>query len=329
MVRFGNNLAQVTDIEGGVEGFSVAPSGDRILYIKRVPVVKRSSSELYSDLGQSKAKIYDDLMERHWDYWDDGSYLHLFVADMAGRVTGGTDIMEGEPWDAPLAPYFDASEIAWNHAGTQLAYTCKKLTGTQYALSTDSDIYLYDVASGRTSNLTEGMPGYDKYPVFSPDDSMIAFTSMERPGNESDKDRLFVMSLADGSKRYLTEGFDYNAGNVRWADDSTLLFLSPIRATIQLVAFGRSGARDYFRSARSERILGGGRARRGRNDYARLAHRTVRRESVGRRDDAHHEHQRGDIRTYPNGESRGAMGGNDRRQADARLGRAAARFRSV
>lgn len=87
----GNNLAQVTDIEGGVEGFSVAPSGDRILYIKRVPVVKRSSSELYSDLGQSKAKIYDDLMERHWDYWDDGSYLHLFVADMAGRVTGGTD----------------------------------------------------------------------------------------------------------------------------------------------------------------------------------------------------------------------------------------------
>ena len=237
----GNNLAQVTDIEGGVEGFSVAPSGDRILYIKRVPVVKRSSSELYSDLGQSKAKIYDDLMERHWDYWDDGSYLHLFVADMAGRVTGGTDIMEGEPWDAPLAPYFDASEIAWNHAGTQLAYTCKKLTGTQYALSTDSDIYLYDVASGRTSNLTEGMPGYDKYPVFSPDDSMIAFTSMERPGNESDKDRLFVMSLADGNKRYLTEGFDYNAGNVRWADDSTLLFLSPIRATIQLCSVPLSG----------------------------------------------------------------------------------------
>ena len=148
--------------------------------------------------------------------------------------------MEGEPWDAPLAPYFDASEIAWNHAGTQLAYTCKKLTGTQYALSTDSDIYLYDVASGRTSNLTEGMPGYDKYPVFSPDDSMIAFTSMERPGNESDKDRLFVMSLADGSKRYLTEGFDYNAGNVRWADDSTLLFLSPIRATIQLCSVSLS-----------------------------------------------------------------------------------------
>ena len=85
------------------------------------------------------------------------------------------------------------------------------------------------------------MPGYDKYPVFSPDDSMIAFTSMERPGNESDKDRLFVMSLADGSKRYLTEGFDYNAGNVRWADDSTLLFLSPIRATIQLCSVSLSG----------------------------------------------------------------------------------------
>ena len=232
----GNNRRQVTDISGGVEGFSVAPSENRLMYVARVPVEKRSSPEIYPDLDRSKAKIYDDLMERHWNYWDDGSYRHIFIAPLTGgaKVTGGTDIMPGEPWDAPTAPYFDISEIAWNRAGTQLAYTCKKLTGKAYALSTDSDVYLYDLASGQTRNLTEGMPGYDKYPVFSPDDSMLAFTSMERAGNESDKSRLFVETLATGEKRYLTRNFDYNAGNVRWDGNGTLYFIAPVRGTYQV-----------------------------------------------------------------------------------------------
>lgn len=239
----GNNLRQVSDVPGGVEGFSVAPSGDKLMYIARVQVEKRSSSDLYPDLDKSKAKIYDGLMVRHWDYWEDGSNLHIFVADLDGTktVTGGKDILEGEPWDAPMAPYFDAAEIAWNHAGTALAYTCKKMKGTQYALSTDSDIYLYDTATGQTRNLTEGMPGYDKYPVFSPDDSMIAFTSMERPGNESDKDRLFVEVLATGEKRYLTADFDYNAGNIRWDGNETLYFIAPIRATHQICRVAADG----------------------------------------------------------------------------------------
>ena len=113
----------MTDIPGGVEGFSVAPSENRLMYVARVPVEKRSSPEIYPDLYRSKAKIYDDLMERHWNYWDDGSYRHIFIAPLTGgaKVTGGTDIMPGEPWDAPTAPYFDISEIAWNRAGTQLA----------------------------------------------------------------------------------------------------------------------------------------------------------------------------------------------------------------
>ena len=232
----GNNRRQVTDIPGGVEGFSVAPSENRLMYVARVPVEKRSSPEIYPDLDRSKAKIYDDLMERHWNYWDDGSYRHIFIAPLTGgaKVTGGTDIMPGEPWDAPTAPYFDISEIAWNRAGTQLGYTCKKLTGKAYALSTDSDVYLYDLASGQTRNLTEGMPGYDKYPVFSPDDSMLAFTSMERAGNESDKSRLFVETLATGEKRYLTRNFDYNAGNVRWDGNGTLYFIAPVRGTYQV-----------------------------------------------------------------------------------------------
>ena len=239
----GSDMRQLSAIEGGIEGFGVSPKGDKLYYIKRVQVEKRRSSEIFPDLPDSKAMIYDDLMARHWDYWDDGSYLHLFVADLQnGKVAEGVDIMEGEPWDAPMAPYFDAAEIAWNNAGTQLAYTCKKMTGKQYALSTNSDIYLYDLASNKTTNITEGMMGYDKYPRFSPDDSMVAFTSMERDGNESDKDRLFVTKLATGEKLYLTKDFDYNAGNVVWDGNDKLYFLTPIRATYQLCRVGLDGS---------------------------------------------------------------------------------------
>lgn len=239
----GSDMRQLSAIEGGIEGFGVSPKEDKLYYIKRVQVEKRRSSEIFPDLPDSKAMIYDDLMARHWDYWDDGSYLHLFIADLQnGKVAEGVDIMEGEPWDAPMAPYFDAAEIAWNNAGTQLAYTCKKMTGKQYALSTNSDIYLYDLASGKTTNITEGMMGYDKYPRFSPDDSMVAFTSMERDGNESDKDRLFVTKLGTGEKLYLTKDFDYNAGNVVWDDNDKLYFLTPIRATYQLCRVGLDGS---------------------------------------------------------------------------------------
>lgn len=239
----GSDMRQLSAIEGGIEGFGVSPKEDKLYYIKRVQVEKRRSSEIFPDLPDSKAMIYDDLMARHWDYWDDGSYLHLFVANLQnGKVAEGVDIMEGEPWDAPMAPYFDAAEIAWNNAGTQLAYTCKKMTGKQYALSTNSDIYLYDLASGKTTNITEGMMGYDKYPRFSPDDSMVAFTSMERDGNESDKDRLFVTKLGTGEKLYLTKDFDYNAGNVVWDGNDKLYFLTPIRATYQLCRVGLDGS---------------------------------------------------------------------------------------
>lgn len=239
----GSDMRQLSAIEGGIEGFGVSPKEDKLYYIKRVQVEKRRSSEIFPDLPDSKAMIYDDLMARHWDYWDDGSYLHLFVADLQnGKVAEGVDIMEGEPWDAPMAPYFDAAEIAWNNAGTQLAYTCKKMKGKQYALSTNSDIYLYDLASGKTINITEGMMGYDKYPRFSPDDSMVAFTSMERDGNESDKDRLFVTKLGTGEKLYLTKDFDYNAGNVVWDGNDKLYFLTPIRATYQLCRVGLDGS---------------------------------------------------------------------------------------
>ena len=249
----GEGLAQVSDFAKDVEAYGISPRGDKLFYVQRVQVCDRKSSDVYKDAPKSQAKIYDDLMCRHWNYWDEGSYVHVFVGDMAanGKASEGVDIIGAESaWDAPLAPFFDGDEIAWSADGSKLAYTCKPLTGYEYAVSTDSDIFIYDVESGQIQNicktLPDGvtlntdrrrvpqMPGYDKYPAFSPDGSMVAFRSQRRAGNESDKERLFVWNFATGEMRDLTASFDYNATNLVWDGNEALWFVSPIEATHQL-----------------------------------------------------------------------------------------------
>ena len=164
-------VRQLTAFEKDVEGFGIA--GDHAFYVQRVKVAPLKGSDKYADMDKSKVRIYDDLMVRHWDYWDDGSYLHIFAADYAdGKIAEGKDIIGADKaYDAPLAPYFDCAEIRLSADGTKLAYTCKPLTGTEYALSTDSDIFLYDFATEATRNLSkeaaatgvDKFVGYDKY----------------------------------------------------------------------------------------------------------------------------------------------------------------------
>ncbi len=247
----GGNVRRLSDFDRDVEGFGISPRGDKAWYVQRIPVAARRSSEIHKDMDKSKARIYDDLMVRHWDYWDEGEHMHLFVGDFGPEgLKPGVDIIGADAaWDVPLAPYFDMAEIAWNHAGTMLAYTCKPLTGTAYAVSTDSDIFVYDVASGLTQNickptnvntgekigaLSDNLPGYDKYPVWSPDDRKIAFLSQRRAGNESDKSRLFLYDCATAEMCDLTEDFDYNAMNVVWEGNDRIWFIAPIEATHQI-----------------------------------------------------------------------------------------------
>ena len=244
----GSKMRQLSHIEGGLEGFGVAPTGDRFFYVQSVHAADTQGKDIYPDMDKSGVLIYSDLMARHWNYWDRGSYRHIFVGDLTAKeAKTGTDIMAGEAWDAPMAPYFDMSEIVWNNAGTQIAYTSKKLTGTEYATTTDSDIYVYDVTTGQTININKAgtpndprlriapaCPGYDKYPVFSPDDRYIAFQSMRRGGNEADKTRLFVWDSTNGSFRDLTEAFDYNASNVVWSSNEEIMFIAPMNGTHQI-----------------------------------------------------------------------------------------------
>ena len=245
----GKNLTQLTNIEGGIEGFGIA--GDHAFYVQRVKVAPLKGSDKYEDMDKSKVRVYDDLMVRHWDYWDDGSYLHIFAADYKdGKIVNGKDIIGADKaYDAPLAPYFDTAEIRLSPDGTQLAYTCKPLTGTEYALSTDSDIFLYDFATEATRNLSkeaaakgaDKFVGYDKYPVFSPDGTKIAFRSQRRPGNEADQQRLWVYDLATDECSYITRGQGYCVTEVVWDGNEAMYFVLPWRGTHQVAHIDLAG----------------------------------------------------------------------------------------
>lgn len=226
---------QFSDVEGGINSFEYSPGSEYVLYTKDVKLDKKPS-EIHKDLPKVEVRIIDDLMYRHWNQWHDYAYSHIFVASYVnGQLIDDADIMPGEKWDAPLSPYFDAAEITWSPNGKYIAYTCKKSNGKDYAVSTNSDIFIYNVETGITDNLSTGMMGYDKYPVFSPDSKKIAWQSMETPGYEADKDRLFIMDLETKVKENITKKFDQNVSHLVWDESGQkIYFISGIKATYQI-----------------------------------------------------------------------------------------------
>ena len=180
MLADGSEKTEVDGLEN-FDSYSISPSGDKILFTRRVKL-DQTANEKYN-LPRAKVRIIDDLMYRHWNYWSDYSYSHVFVASFNGKsVSGEKDIMEGQKFESPTAPYFDESEISWSPDGNYIAYTTKRMRGMEDARSTNTDIFLYELSSGKEVNITENNHGYDKYPVFSPDGSKIAWQSMQREG---------------------------------------------------------------------------------------------------------------------------------------------------
>ncbi len=231
----GENAKKRTEIEGGVNYVDVAPGGEKILFCQDVKM-NELAEDKYPNLPEANVHIATDLMYRHWDHWDDGTRSHIFVAPFGDElITEGKDIMEDENYDAPLSPYFDYSEIAWSPDAKHIAYTCKKMNGVDYSVSTDSDIYLYTCESGETENISAPNPGYDKHPVFSHDGSKLAWEQMKKPRYESDRTRLVVYDMTNGELTNYTEDFDQNVSSINWSDDDeTIYFISGIEATYQI-----------------------------------------------------------------------------------------------
>ena len=237
MNQDGSNKTQVSSTKTDITGFEFATTGQKLFYLQDVKM-DSTTQDKYPDLPLAKGRIITDLMYRHWDQWHDYAYSHIFVADYKDqKVSEGIDILKDQPYDSPMSPYFDIAEISWSPEGKMLAYSCKKLKGKEYAISTNSDVYVYHMDNGKTENISEGMMGYDRYPVFSPDSKKVAFQSMETPGYESDKSRLFIYDFDTKTKKYLTSNFDQESANCQWSDDGkTIYFISGVQATYQVYA---------------------------------------------------------------------------------------------
>ena len=266
----GSARKQLSETEGQVEGFQFSPDRSKVIILKSIPfneVIK----EKPADLPKTTGRVVTDLMYRHWDHYVE-SIQHPFVFtvnDDFSVASKGTDILEGEPFECPMEPFGGMEQLAWSTDSKQIAYTCRKKTGLQYSISTDSDIFLYDVEKKETKNLCKpadyvepaieptktmlnqavnapenlkNLPGYDQNPKFSPDGRYLAWTSMARDGYEADRMRLCCYDLKTGEKTFLTESFDSNVDDYCWAPDArTIYYIGVWHATENLYSTNLQG----------------------------------------------------------------------------------------
>ncbi|WP_348671959.1 S9 family peptidase [Duncaniella muris] len=225
----GSARKQVTKLEKGVEGFLFSPDEKKVMIISPIKFM-REAKDLYEDLPDATGRVIDDLMYKHWDQWMT-EIPHPFIGDFDGNeVSNLADIMSDEPmYEAPMRPFGGSESFAWAPDSKSIIYVSRKKTGVDYAVSTNSDLYLYSLEDKTTRNLTEGMMGYDTAPAYSPDGKYVAWLSMEHDGYESDKNRIFLLDTATGEKRDLTADWDYTADAIAWNPDSRSLYFLAAR----------------------------------------------------------------------------------------------------
>ncbi|MCI1778396.1 MAG: S9 family peptidase [Bacteroidales bacterium] len=236
------NIVRLTDFTEPVEAFELSPKGDKMIYMSEVKYAS-DPADVYPDLKKANAHIVTDLMYRHWDHYVE-TVPHTFLTDFdenSGKIAEGKDILkdsEDPDWrhyELPLLPWNGLEQLSFSPDETHIAYSCKKLTGKQYAFSTNTDIYWYDISDGSVKNLTEEMPGYDTNPSVSPDGKYLAWLSMRRAGYESDKSRLFIMNLETGEKKELSKDYKYNVQSITWSKNSGEIYFTSLINAVQAI----------------------------------------------------------------------------------------------
>ena len=227
-----------TEIYNGLqdaENVWVSPDGKYVAFSKDVLMKPMNGTDIYPDLPNTTAKVYTDLNNRHWDTWEDGKFSHIFVANIQdGKVK---DIMEDEPYDCPQKPFGGAEDLIWSPDNKGFVYVCKKKFGKEYATSTNTDLYYYDVATGKTENWSQNMNGYDMAPSFSKDGKRLAWLSMAHDGYEADKNDIIVMDVEKKKKFNITARWNGTVNGFIWstnAEDSKIFFNAPFEGTEQL-----------------------------------------------------------------------------------------------
>ena len=223
----GTDRKRLSDYDKDIEGFAFSPDEKKVLFISQVKTVN-STADKYPDLDKATGVIITDLMYKHWDEWVT-TVPHPFVADFDGEsISNPVDVMEGEVFESPMKPFGGIEQLAWNTTSDKIAYTSRKKTGKEYAISTNSDIYVYDLNTKQTTNITEENKGYDTNPTYSPDGKSIAWLSMERDGYEADQNRLMVMNLETGEKTFVSKDFDSNVDSYCWSADCERIYFTGV-----------------------------------------------------------------------------------------------------
>jgi dipeptidyl aminopeptidase/acylaminoacyl peptidase len=227
----GGNPTEVADTKTLVADDRISPDGKHILYTESVHEADILGKDRYPELPKSNVQVYDALDYRHWDTWNTGGYNHVFYKENKDGAAG-TDIMKGEKFDSPTKPFGDEKDFIWAPDGKSIVYVSKKQTGTNYAISTNTDLYQYDIASGKTINRTQDNPGYDTNPAFSPGGD-LTWLQMKRNGYESDKNDIVVSFK--GTNLNLTSGWDGTVESFLWSKDGKkVYFIAPVDGTKQL-----------------------------------------------------------------------------------------------
>ena len=257
LVSSSHRLIALNGFDHDIDGFLLSPKGDKIILIAQVNTVA-STKDKYPDLPLASGRVVDDLMYKHWDEWTETA-PHPFVADIHNDgkslvVSNIIDLLEGTPYESPMKPFGGIEQLAWSPDGKTIAYTCRKKSGLDYAVSTNSDIYLYDLATGTHINLTENNKGYDTNPSYSPDGQYIAWQSMERDGYESDENRLMICHIATGEQTFLSKGLNTNVDSYYWKDNNTLVFSAVWHATAMLYEINLQGERTCLTSGQYDYV---------------------------------------------------------------------------
>lgn len=255
-------------VEGAndIEGFLLSPMRDKVILIKQVKTVQ-TTADKYPDLPLATGHMHEDLMYKHWDEWTETA-PQPFVCDLeivyygegermkSAKVNEGVNILEGTAFECPMKPFGGVEQLAWNPNNEEIAYTCRKKTGLDYAVSTNSDIYLYNIRTREERNITEDNKGYDTNPSYSPDGKWIAWQSMERDGYESDENRLMVMDLETGEKRFVSKALDTNVDEYAWFDNETIVFTACWYAEVHLWKTDLDGKFTTIADGQFDYVLG-------------------------------------------------------------------------
>ncbi|NOJ74988.1 S9 family peptidase [Empedobacter stercoris] len=219
----GGKASEIEDYKTLLADVSLNKSQQYKAETEKVKLQKVFGSDYYPEMDKSNVQIYNELNYRHWDTWNDGHFEHLFVSENKENATK-IDVLKDEP--------YSVSEFVWAPDGTKVLYVSKKKFGTDYALSTNTDIFQYDLTTKKTTNITEGKMGYDNTPSFSSQGD-FAFLSMARDGYEADKNDLIVRR--GDLELNITKHWDGTVQNYKWSNDGTkIYFNAPVGGTVQL-----------------------------------------------------------------------------------------------